>query len=71
LPDIPARRPNGPGRFAFADRRRVRHILEKSGWAEIDIGPVDVRAACEPYVHGSEVRFNAACWMVGGHAPAS
>ncbi|MFA5941352.1 MAG: class I SAM-dependent methyltransferase [Sinimarinibacterium sp.] len=24
-----------------------------------------VRAAFEPYVHGTEVRFNAACWVVG------
>jgi SAM-dependent methyltransferase len=24
-----------------------------------------VRAAFEPYVHGAEVRFTAACWMVG------
>jgi SAM-dependent methyltransferase len=23
------------------------------------------RAACDPYVHGSVVRFTAACWMVG------
>ena len=103
------RRPDGPGQFAFADRRRVSHILEESGWAEIDIRPVDVlcifpekeliayltrlgpvgqilqqtdeptrtrvietvRAAFEPYVHGSEVRFNAACWMVGARAPSS
>jgi SAM-dependent methyltransferase len=26
------------------------------------------RAACDPYVHGSEVRFTAACWMVGARA---
>jgi hypothetical protein len=24
-----------------------------------------VRAAFEPYVHGADVRFTAACWMVG------
>ena len=23
------------------------------------------RAACDPYVHGTEVRFTAGCWMVG------
>jgi len=109
LPAIPVRRPDGPGQFAFGDRRRVSHILEESGWAEIDVRPVDVlcifpekeligyltrlgpvgqilqqtdeptrtrvietvRAAFEPYVHGSEVRFNAACWMVGARAPSS
>jgi SAM-dependent methyltransferase len=27
-----------------------------------------VRAAFDPYVHGSEVRFTAACWTVGAHA---
>ena len=28
-----------------------------------------VRAAFEPYVHGAEVRYDAACWMIGGRAP--
>ncbi len=27
-----------------------------------------VRPAFDPYVNGSEVRFTAACWMVGAHA---
>ena len=103
LPTLPARRPNAPGQFAFADRRRVYSILEESGWAEIDVRPMDVactlaekdlvryftrlgpvglvlqeaddrtrtqiietvRAAFDPYVQGAEVRFTAACWMVG------
>ena len=26
------------------------------------------RAAFDPYVHGTEVRFTAACWMVGAQA---
>ena len=39
LPNLPARRPDAPGQFAFADRRRVHTILEESGWAEIDIRP--------------------------------
>jgi len=114
LPNIPARRPDAPGQFFLADRRRVSAILEASGWAEIDICPIDVactlpetelvgyitrlgplglvlaeadertrtqvidmvRAAFDPYVHGTEVRFTAACWMVGarvqsrdGHSP--
>jgi hypothetical protein len=27
-----------------------------------------VRAAFEPYVNGNQVRFNAACWVVGARA---
>lgn len=103
LPNIPTRRPEAPGQFAFADQRRVLRILEESGWAGIDIRPIDVactlpekglvryltllgplgrvlhevddrtrtqvietvRAAFDPYVHGAEVRFTAACWTVG------
>ena len=109
LPNIPARLPGAPGQFAFADQRRVYRILEESGWAEIDIRPLDVactlpekelvryltrlgplgrvlheaddptrtqvidtvRAAFEPYVYGAEVRFTAACWMVGARAPST
>jgi ubiquinone/menaquinone biosynthesis C-methylase UbiE len=103
LPQMPPRKPDEPGQFAFADKSRVRGILEKSGWTEIDLQPLDVvctlperelkdyitrlgplgrvlpqldeqqrskiiaavRAAFEPYVHGNDVRFTAACWMVG------
>ena len=106
LPELPARRPNAPGQFAFADRNRVHTILEESGWAEIDIEPIDVacvlperelvayltrlgpvglilkeaddatrqrvvetvRAAFDPYVHGTEVRFTSACWLVRARA---
>jgi SAM-dependent methyltransferase len=102
LPELPARRADAPGQFAFADDARVRRILHESGWAAIDVRPVDVacafpeadlvpyltrlgpvglvlqdadettrrrvveavRAAFDPYVFGSEVRFTAACWMV-------
>ena len=102
LPNLPPRRPDGPGQFAFADDRRVRGILEESGWTDIDIRPIDVectfpetdlvayltrlgpvglilqeadertrarvvdavRPAFDPFVHGSDVRFTAACWMV-------
>ncbi len=109
LPNMPARRPDAPGQFAFADRQRVQCILEESGWAGIDIRPLDVactlpekelvpyltrlgplglvmhelddgtrhqviekvRAAFDPYVHGTEVRFTAACWMVCARAPAA
>jgi SAM-dependent methyltransferase len=107
LPDIPPRRADAPGQFAFADSRRVRGILERSGWAEIELRPLDVvctfaksdlvgyltrigpvgralRAAdaharariteavlpaFEPYLAGDEVRFTAACWMIGARAP--
>jgi len=109
LPNLPARKPGAPGQFSLADRDRVVSILEESGWAGIDIRPIDVactlpekalhgyltrlgpvglvlqdadertrtrvieavRTAFEPYVHGSEVRFIAACWMIGATAPAS
>jgi len=109
LPNLPARRPNAPGQFAFADRSRIYTILEESGWAEIDIRPIDVactlpekelvgyltrlgpvglilqeaddrtrthvidtaRAAFDPYVHGAEVRFTAACWMISARAPSA
>ncbi|MET3441526.1 SAM-dependent methyltransferase [Variovorax paradoxus] len=107
LPNLPARKPGAPGQFAFADRHRVSSILEESGWAGIDIRPIDVectlperelagyltrlgpvglilqneadermrtqvieavRTAFDPYVHGTEVRFTAACWMIGARA---
>ena len=106
LPNLPVRKPGGPGQFAFADRNRVSSILEESGWAEIELQPIDVtctlpekellgyvtrlgpvglllqeaddrtrqqvidtvRAAFEPYVHGAEVRFTAACWKVTARA---
>lgn len=108
LPDMPARRPDGPGQFAFADRNRIQRILDESGWAAIEIRPIDVtctlpetelvgyltrlgplglilpevdattrarfiatvRAAFDPYVHGADVRFTAACWMVCAQAPS-
>ena len=103
FPEMPARRPDEPGQFAFADRDRVYAILEKSGWADIEIQPLDVecklperelndyigrlgpigrilqqldqrararvvdavREAFDPFVHGTEVRFTAACWTIG------
>jgi ubiquinone/menaquinone biosynthesis C-methylase UbiE len=42
LPQMPPRQSDGPGQFAFADERRVRRILEQSGWMSIDIQPMDV-----------------------------
>ncbi|MGP4005990.1 class I SAM-dependent methyltransferase [Streptomyces sp. 4N124] len=106
LPNLPARQPDQPGQFAFADPDRVHRILEESGWTGIDIRPVDVecvlpeselvpyftrfgpvgqvlpeadeqtraqvvetvRAAFDPFVDGTEVRFTGACWFVGARA---
>jgi len=106
LPDLPSRRPDKPGQFAFADQDRVHALLQDGGWSEINIRPLDVectlpekdlvryltrlgpvgqvlqktdeptrtqiietvRAAFERYVHGAEVRFTAACWMVHARA---
>jgi SAM-dependent methyltransferase len=42
IPNLPARRPDGPGQFAFADPQRIQGILEKSGWGDIAIQPIDV-----------------------------
>jgi SAM-dependent methyltransferase len=41
LPGLPARRPDEPGQFAFADPDRVRSILAESGWAGIEVRPFD------------------------------
>lgn len=106
LPNLPPRRADAPGQFAFADRDRVASILQNSGWADIDIQPADfecampekellgyvtrlgplglvledadaptrqqvietVRAAFDRYVHGSKVRFTAACWTINAGA---
>jgi ubiquinone/menaquinone biosynthesis C-methylase UbiE len=45
LPDLPARRPDEPGQFAFADRERVRAILQEAGWSAVHIQPIDVACA--------------------------
>ncbi|MEU9954525.1 methyltransferase domain-containing protein [Streptomyces sp. NPDC050982] len=109
LPNLPARRPDEPGQFAFADADRVRRILAEAGWTGIDIQPKDVtctlpeseliryftrfgpvglilgeadeqtrakvvetvRAAFDPFVQGTEVRFTAASWLVGARAPSA
>jgi SAM-dependent methyltransferase len=42
LPNLQARRADTAGPFGFADARRARVVLEESGWAEIDIRPIDV-----------------------------
>jgi hypothetical protein len=30
-----------------------------------------VRPAFDPYVHGEEVRFTAACWLISARAPSA
>jgi SAM-dependent methyltransferase len=42
LPTVPTPNPDAPGQFAFADGDRVRRILDVSGWADIDVCPLDV-----------------------------
>jgi hypothetical protein len=42
LPDLPPRTPGAPGQFAFADPGRVAAILGDSGWADVDVRPLDV-----------------------------
>jgi SAM-dependent methyltransferase len=54
LPNLPPRRADGPGQFAFADPDHVEGILAASGWTGIDIQPIDVgcampEAALVPY----------------------
>jgi ubiquinone/menaquinone biosynthesis C-methylase UbiE len=55
LSNLPPRKADAPGQFAFADRDRVRNILESAGWGDIDIRPVDVvctlaRAQLDRYI---------------------
>lgn len=42
LTNMPTPDPNAPGQFAFADGDRVRKILERAGWTDIVVRPVDV-----------------------------
>ena len=37
LPELPARQPDAPRQFTFANGYRLRSIAEESSWAEIDI----------------------------------
>jgi ubiquinone/menaquinone biosynthesis C-methylase UbiE len=45
LPKLPPRRPGAPGQFALADRDHVEHILDQSGWKEIDLRELDASCA--------------------------
>lgn len=40
--NLPPRKPNAPGQFAFADAARVRRILEDAGWSQVGFTPIDV-----------------------------
>src|SRR5262249_6647033 len=42
LPDLRSRQAGASGQFAFADSKYVQGILERGGWAGIDIQPIDV-----------------------------
>jgi SAM-dependent methyltransferase len=45
LPDLPSRREEEPGQFAFADPRRVHSILAASGWGDIAVRAVDMECS--------------------------
>lgn len=45
LLDLPTRRPDEPGQFAFAKQSRLSSILQESGWSAINIEPVDIPCA--------------------------
>ena len=45
LTNLPPRKPDAPGQFAFADRDRVRGILEKAGWAQAELTALDIECA--------------------------
>jgi len=42
LPSLQPPDPRAPGQFAFADRERVRRILDAGGREDIDVRPLDV-----------------------------
>ncbi len=42
LSNLPPRKPNAPGQFAFADAERVRKILAGAGWSHSALAPLDV-----------------------------
>ena len=47
--------------------RAVQDVDEKTRAQVVDV----VRAAFEPFVHGTEVRYDAACWMIGARASSA
>lgn len=58
LPEMPARDPDAPGQFAFADRNRILSILERSGWTAGDVRPFDFACALPTaHLEGYFTRF--------------
>ncbi|ODT91511.1 MAG: SAM-dependent methyltransferase [Sphingobium sp. SCN 64-10] len=45
LPQSSGRDPSGQGQFAFADASNVRSLLERGGWSDVDIRPIDVECS--------------------------
>jgi SAM-dependent methyltransferase len=45
LPALPARAPDAPGQFAFADPGRTARILGESGWEDVEIARFDFECA--------------------------
>jgi SAM-dependent methyltransferase len=45
LANLPARKPDAPGQFAFADPARVRRILEDGGWSGVGFAPLDIECS--------------------------
>lgn len=43
--ELPPRNDDAPGQFAFADEAKVRRILERSGWSEAELTPLDLECA--------------------------
>ncbi|MBL9023078.1 MAG: methyltransferase domain-containing protein [Myxococcales bacterium] len=62
LPQLPSRRPNEPGQFAFADRDRVREIPQNGGWHAVGIEPIDVPCTMP---EGALVRYVSQLGPVG------
>jgi ubiquinone/menaquinone biosynthesis C-methylase UbiE len=53
LPNLAAPASDGPGQFSFADPPRVAAILDASGWADVDLQPIDVQCTLpEPELIG-------------------
>lgn len=42
LPELPPRKAEGPGQFAFADASHVRGILVGAGWNDVELEPIDM-----------------------------
>lgn len=45
LPNLPVRKADEAGQFAFANRQRVAAIVERSGWSDVEIRALDVPCA--------------------------